>query len=82
MHRIKSAKALPNWELEVVFTDGTAGTVSIKDRLFGEMFEPLKDPAFFRQASVDEFGVVCWPNGADLSPDALYEKVKAHVPVG
>ena len=54
------------------------GVVALKDRLFGPVFEPLRDPALFRQVSVDEFGAVCWPNGADLAPDAMYEEIKAH----
>ncbi len=82
MQRVTSVKVLPDWQLDVVFSDGTRGTISIKDRLFGEVFEPLKDPAYFQQASVDEFGVICWPNGADLAPDALYEKLKSHAAVG
>jgi Protein of unknown function (DUF2442) len=41
------------------------------------VFEPLKDPEFFRQVRIDEFGAVCWPNGADLAPDALYDKIKS-----
>ena len=70
-------KALENYNLEVHFDDGTRGVVSLQDRLFGPVFEPLIDPEFFRQATVDEFGAVCWPNGADLAPDALYERVHA-----
>ena len=50
--------------------------VSVKDRLFGPVFEPLRDPAFFCLVSIDEFGVVCWPNGADLAPDALYKNIE------
>jgi hypothetical protein len=42
--------------------------------LWGEVFEPLKDPEYFAKAFVDEeLGTVCWPNGADLSPEWLYE---------
>ncbi|MGD0767734.1 MAG: DUF2442 domain-containing protein [Tepidisphaeraceae bacterium] len=77
MNRIVSVKAQADWTLEIVFSDGTQGVVSLKDRLFGPVFEPLKDPAFFRQARIDEFGAVFWPNGADLAPDALYETVKS-----
>ncbi|MGA2441386.1 MAG: DUF2442 domain-containing protein [Tepidisphaeraceae bacterium] len=77
MNRIVSVKAQAEWTLEIVFSDGTRGVVSLKDRLFGPVFEPLKDPAFFQQVRIDEFGAVFWPNGADLAPDALYETVKS-----
>jgi Protein of unknown function (DUF2442) len=76
MQRVVSVKAGPNSELDVVFTDGTRGTVSLKEQLFGPVFEPLKNADFFAKVSVDEFGVVCWPNGADLAPDALYERLR------
>jgi hypothetical protein len=46
------------------------------------MFEPLRDPAYFGQAFVDEFGVVSWPNGADLAPGALYEQLRATAGAG
>jgi len=41
------------------------------------MFEPLRDEAYFRQVGIDEFGVICWPNGADLAPDALHQELAA-----
>jgi hypothetical protein len=81
MQRVVTVKALADWNLELAFSDGTRGIISLKDRLFGPIFEPLKDQGFFAQVRVDEFGAVCWPNGADLAPDALYEKVKAHTQV-
>jgi hypothetical protein len=81
MQRVVMVKALADWNLELAFSDGTRGIISLKDRLFGPIFEPLKDQDFFAQVRVDEFGAVCWPNGADLAPDALYEKVKAHMRV-
>ncbi len=40
---------------------------------YGELFEPLREPSLFAEASVDEvLGTVVWPNGADLSPEFLY----------
>jgi hypothetical protein len=74
---VVSARPLDEYQLEVAFDDGTCGIVSLKDRLFGPVFAPLRDPAFFRQVAVDEFGAVCWPNGADLAPDALYKRIRA-----
>lgn len=78
MQRVRTVKALADYTLELVFSDGTKGRVSIADRLFGPVFEPLRDPELFRQVTVDEFGAVCWSTGADLAPDALYKQVKAN----
>jgi hypothetical protein len=78
MRRVVSVEAKAGHKLSLVFDDGTKGTISVADRLFGPMFEPLKDPKFFAQVRVDEFGAVCWPNDADLAPDALYRKVTYH----
>jgi hypothetical protein len=77
MEKIVSVQVLPDWRLDIRFSDGTSGMISIKDRLFGPMFEPLKDQAYFAQAKVDEFGAICWPNGADLAPDAIYEVLRS-----
>ena len=76
MEKITRVKALDGYRLEISFDDGVHGVISLSDRLFGPVFEPLKNPAFFAQARIDEFGVVAWPNGADLAPDALYERLK------
>jgi hypothetical protein len=39
------------------------------------VFEPLRDEAVFRQVTIDEYGAVCWPNGPDLAPDAMYSRL-------
>lgn len=77
MPRVKLVQPKSGYTLSVTFEDGTAGDVCLADQLFGPVFEPLKDPAYFAKASIDEFGVICWPNGADLAPDALYAQLKA-----
>ena len=75
MERSVFARALPGFRLEVEFTDGGKGEVAFADRLFAPRFETLKNPEFFQRVSVDAFGAVCWPNGADLAPDSLYRKI-------
>jgi hypothetical protein len=76
MRRVIAVKPLGDYQLVVTFDDATQGVVSLKESLFGPMFEPLRDVAFFQQVNVDEFGAVVWPNGADLAPDALYAAVR------
>jgi hypothetical protein len=75
MIKITKAQAGEGYRLHVEFSDGVAGTLDLADRLFGPRFEPLRDPLFFAKFQVDEFGAVCWPNGADLAPDALYRRI-------
>jgi hypothetical protein len=79
--KVQSVKALSDFRLEVRSADGTAGVICVADRLFGPMFEPLKDPAAFAQVFVDEYGAVCWPNGADMAPDALYDEISGKTQV-
>lgn len=75
--RVVEVVAKPHFTLGLTFSDGTRGDISIKDRLFGPIFEPLQDPRFFAEVALDEFGAVCWPNGADLAPDGLYRMLVA-----
>jgi Protein of unknown function (DUF2442) len=80
--RVASVEPLGDMRLRVKFVDGTAGEVCLRiflesPQVNGTMFEPLRDPEVFRQARV-ELGVVTWPNGADLAPDAMYDAIRAH----
>ena len=77
MWRVTKVRALPGLRLEVEFADGLRGVLEYSERLRGPMLEPLRDPERFAEVALDEDGVVCWPNGADLAPDAMYERLKA-----
>jgi hypothetical protein len=61
----------PPHGLHLRFDDGVIRDVDLADELWGPVFEPLKDPAFFAQVSVDHRTVV-WPNGLDLDPLVLH----------
>ena len=77
MEKVVYVQALENHQLQVKFDDGVEGIVDCKNTLYGSAFEPLKDPKAFAQVAIDEFGAVCWPNGADLAPDAMHDNLLA-----
>jgi hypothetical protein len=79
MHRVIRVNALSNYRLSVEFDDGVAGEINLSDRLFGPVFEPLKNETEFQKVAVDEFGAIAWPCGADLAPDAIYQRLATHV---
>jgi len=62
------------YELRIQFSDGIVKDVDLSSELYGEVFEPLRDPGFFRQVTVNqETRTIEWPNGADFAPEFLYE---------
>ena len=69
---VKRVQSCGQFQLEIEFTDGLIGRLDVSQRLFGPVFEPLRNAKLFEQVCVDQFGAICWPNGADLAPDALY----------
>jgi len=73
--RVVKVTPLPNYRIHVEFADGVSGEVEIFPRLSGPVFEPLRDEAVFKQVTIDEYGAVCWPNGPDLAPDAMYARI-------
>ena len=59
------------------FNDGAEGEVDLASELNGPIFEPLRDPHFFRQLSVHpELRTVVWPNGADFAPEFLRSSIR------
>ena len=71
---VLSVRHLGGHRLAVVFSNGSEREVDLADSLDGEVFEPLRDEAFFAQVYVDEeTRTVAWPNGADLAPEYLCE---------
>lgn len=76
MLRVKSVKHIKDYKLEIVFSDGKAKVVDFQNWINegGFYFLPMKDLEFFKKVEIDESNYsICWPNGADVSPDAMYE---------
>ena len=77
MERIVHLEVRPPYRLYVEYDDGVRGECDMAGRLNGPVFEPLRDPAFFARVRLDEYGVPVWPNGTDIAPDTLYERLSA-----
>ena len=56
------------------FNDCLEGEVDLASELGGEVFEPLRDTAYFASFRVD--GTLTWPNGADFAPEFLHDLVR------
>lgn len=74
---VTTLKVLPGHRLEVSFADGLKGIVDMSKDDFRGVFAPLADESFFAQAAIRD-GVVVWPNGVDIAPDAMYDEVNEH----
>jgi hypothetical protein len=62
------------YSLELEFDNGVRKRVNLRRELYGPIFEPLRDPAYFALAYLDpDSRTVTWPNRADIAPDYLYE---------
>jgi uncharacterized protein DUF2442 len=72
---VVEVKPLEGIRLFVRFADGLTGEVRFKPEHLTGVFEPLKDPAFFKQVYLDH-GAVAWPGQIDLAPDAMYQEIK------
>jgi len=54
-------------------SDGVVKVVDLRDELFGEVFEPLKDAVTFRAVTINpDTNTIEWPNGANFAPEFLY----------
>ncbi|HEV8688441.1 MAG TPA: DUF2442 domain-containing protein [Gaiellaceae bacterium] len=73
---VTAVEAVGDHCLRLRFEDGTQGDVDLSGWRWHGVFEPLADPDYFRQVSLDqELGTIVWPNGADIAPETLHEWV-------
>jgi hypothetical protein len=73
---VVSVKPMGGFTLRVAFSDGSSGVHDFSSTTArdGKMVRPLKDHAFFARVFV-ELGALTWPNGFDLDPIALHDRV-------
>ena len=78
MRAVTDVECLGGTRLVLTFDNGDRREIDIASLTdFTGVFEPLKEPAYFRQVRVrPAVGTIVWPNGADFCPDVLFQRSK------
>ena len=70
---VKEVKALDNFMLFLVFTNGEQRQFDMKPYLDLGLFKELKNPEMFNTVK-PSFDTIEWANEADIDPEILYSK--------
>ena len=70
---VKSAQAISDHEVRVVFDSGEEGVLDCAPFFADSFWSRLAEPAFFRLVRV-EFGTLVWPDDIDIAPEDVWEK--------
>ncbi len=74
--KIKKIQYKSEYIYHIQFDNNRKGIVNFQPFLWGEVFEPLKDEDFFKKAFIDQTsGTITWPNGVDIAPETIYQKI-------
>ncbi len=78
MHTVSRFFYLKDYKVLLEFDNAEFKIVDLEEIVNqgGEVFSSLKDLEYFKTLSLDDPDYpssICWPNGADICPDILYE---------
>jgi len=77
MIHVVEARYVRDYVIWLRFNDGLMGEVDLRDELDGPVFEPLRELEAFQSVRLHpELRTIVWPNGADLAPEFLHERVR------
>lgn len=70
------AEYLGEFKIQFKFADGKEGKIDFKNELSEGIFTPLQSLTLFKEFILrKDFGTIEWPNGADFSPEFLYNNL-------
>ena len=70
---IVKAEYIKDYIIELQFNDGSVKKVNLETYTKkGGVFSKLKGKEYFKKFFID-LNTLCWPNGADIAPERLYE---------
>ena len=68
---VANAEYVNGYKLLLTFNNKVTKLVDLKDSLYGDVFEPLRDVEKFKQFKLSDWTVE-WYNGADFAPEYLF----------
>jgi len=69
---IVRAEYVKDYVVDITFNDGSQKRIDVSQWFKGPVFEPLRKKAYFKKFFI-EAATLAWPNGVDISPEALYD---------
>jgi hypothetical protein len=77
LHDVEEVQHRGGYRLYLRFDDGVEGEIDLAEVFpFDGVFAALKDVREFAKVGLYPDGAtICWPNGADVAPETLYEAV-------
>lgn len=70
---VVEAEYISDYKIRIKFNDGVVKIVDLESYTKrGGIFSDLKNKEFFKKFFID-LNTLCWPNGADIAPERLYE---------
>lgn len=74
MRYICDCKYVSDYKLLLSFENRKVKLVDLAQHLEGDIFKPLKDKDYFKTVLLNrELDTIVWDNGADFSPEFLYD---------
>lgn len=72
--RVVTVEPLEGRRLALSFDDTTSGVADVSELLVGPVFEDIRESdKVFYQVTIDGYGSIMWPNGADLDARVLHD---------